>query len=215
MACLKKISFSIILFCGIAATCFSQTLKEVFTDSESPLTYLGINFSKSKLVDNGNASEIRDRLYGAINQVIMSEPKKYDLKAAFRKSNVNSDLTAVTKVNATANLNDILSMNTADFNRFSAADITPMVKQLDLSGKSGVGVLFVMEAMRKLDKKGSAAVWVTFIDMKSKKVLLTERMESKASMAIGFRNYWGSAIKNLIDDIEKKKYKEWQGKYGS
>jgi hypothetical protein len=51
--------------------------------------------------------------------------------------------------------------------------------------------------------------------MKTKKVLMTERIESEVIGGIGFRNYWASAIKNLIDDIEKKKYKEWQLKYGS
>ena len=74
-----------------------------------------------------------------------------------------------------------------------------------------MGLLFVVEAMSKSEK--AAAVWVTLIDIKSKKVLMTERIESKTSMAFGFRNYWASSIKNLIETIEKKKYKEWKGKY--
>ena len=44
---------------------------------------------------------------------------------------------------------------------------------------------------------------------------MTERMESEAIGGFGFRNYWASAIKKLIDNIEKKKYKEWKLKYGS
>ena len=45
-------------------------------------------------------------------------------------------------------------------------------------------------------------------------VLMTERMVSKGKGGIGFRNYWASTIKNLLDDIEDSKYKEWQAKYG-
>ncbi|MES2774207.1 MAG: hypothetical protein V4722_08485 [Bacteroidota bacterium] len=207
--------YAALLFCGISVISFSQTLKDVFTNSESPLVYLGIEFSKTRLLDIGNADDIRARQYGAINQLIVNEPKKFDLKKAFRKSNIEHDFSAVTKNYATANLNDILSTNSADFNRFKESDVTAIVKSLDLAGKQGIGLLFVVEAFRKMDKKGDAAIWVTFVDMKTKKVLMTERIESKGSSAIGFRNYWASTIKNLIDTIEDKKYKEWQAKYGS
>ena len=204
-----------LLSCGISTPSFSQTLKDVFSDSESPIVYLGIDFSKARLIGNGNPDDIRNHLYGSINELIVNEPKKFDLKEAFRKSNINHDFSAVTRNNSKVDLNEIISANSADFNHFTEADIATMVKALDLAGKEGIGLLFVMEAMRKLDKKGEAAIWVTLIDMKTKKVLMTERIESPTSMAIGFRNYWASAIKNLIDTIHKKKYKEWKSKYNS
>jgi hypothetical protein len=205
-----------IMFCVLGSNAIiAQTLKNVFADSESPLLYLGIDFSRNRLLDVGNASDIRDRIYTSINQLIINEPKKYDLKGAFNKSNVDNNLNAVIKNYAKVNLNDILSTNSADFNRLKEADITAVVKELDIEKKDGVGVLFVMEAMRKIEKKGDAAIWVTFVDLKSKKVLMTERIEVKASAGFGFRNYWASTIKNLIDLIGDKKYKEWKQKYSS
>ena len=74
----------------------------------------------------------------------------------------------------------------ADFNRFKENDITSMVNNLDLSGKKGIGLLFVMEAMRKIKKNSGIAIWVTLVDMKTKKVLMTERMESEAYRRIWF-----------------------------
>jgi 3-methyladenine DNA glycosylase AlkC len=206
--------FVCLFWCG-AFTINAQSLKNVFSNSESPLVYLGIDFSKSRLIDLGNPTDIRDRLYNSINQVIIMEPKKYDLKGAFLKSNVENNLDAVTKNNATANLNDILSTNSSDFNRFKESDVTAVVKELNIEKKDAVGVVFVMEAMRKLDKKGDAAIWVTFIDMKNKKMLMTERIEVKSDGGFGFRNYWASCIKNLLETIEKRKYKEWKAKYSS
>jgi len=206
---------SVLFFSGISISSISQTLKEVFSNSEAPLTYLGIDFSRSRLLDQGNPSEIRDKYYVSINDLIVYEPKKYDLKGAFNKSNLDHDFSAVTKNNAKANVNEILSSEPADFNRFKASDITSIVNELDLSGKQGVGLLFVMEAMRKIKKNSGAAIWVTLVDMKTKKILMTERIESEVAGGIGFRNYWASAIKNLIDDIHKKKYDEWKKKYGS
>ena len=205
----------VLFFSFISISSFSQTLKEVFSNSESPLTYLGIDFSKTRLLDEGNPSDIRDKYYVSINDLVINEPKKYDLKGAFNKSNIDHDFSAVTKNNANANVKEILSSNEADFNRFKESDIKSIVNDLDLSGKQGIGLLFVMEAMRKIKKNSGVAIWVTFVDMKTKKVLMTERIESEVIGGIGFRNYWASAIKNLIDNIEKKKYKEWQLKYGS
>lgn len=211
----KTICFFTALLCGLSNTSFSQTLKDVFNNSESPIVYLGVDFSKAKLMTAGNPDEIRNRLYTSINYLIITEPKKYDLAGAFHKGVVNNDISVTNAKNEKANINDILSSNSADFNRLKESDISAMVKELDLKGKEGVGLLFVMEAMRKIDKKADASIWVTFIDMKTKKVLYTERTENKVSGGIGFRNYWASSIKNLIESIEKSKYKEWRAKFGS
>lgn len=204
-----------LFFCSICTSVFSQSLKEFFSNSETPLTYLGVDFSKAKLLAPGNPDEIRNRLYTAINYVIINEPKKYDIKGAFHKSVVNNDITAVNAKNEKANINDILSTNSADYTRFKENDIAAMVKDLDLSGKQGIGLILVMEAMRKVDKDADAALWVTLVDMKSKKVLMTERIENNKAAGIGFRNYWAASIKNMIEKIEKKKHKEWQTKYSN
>ncbi len=74
---------------------------------------------------------------------------------------------------------DIISTNSADYNRLKEADITTLVKGFDFKGKKGLGILFIVEALSKTEK--AAAVWVTLIDMPAKKVLLTERIEGKAS----------------------------------
>lgn len=205
---------TIVLFSFISISGFSQTLKDVFSNSETAITYLGIEFSKTKLLDTGNPEDIKNRLYASINQLIVNEPKKYGLKEAFHKSNIGYDFSAVTKSNAQANVNEILSTNSADFNRFKESDITAIVKNLSLGDKKGVGLLFVMEAMRKVDNKSDAAIWVTLVNINTKKVLMTERVVSKGKGGIGFRNYWASTIKHLLDDIEEDKYKSWQAKYG-
>lgn len=204
------------LFCGISQSVFSQSLNEFFNNSELPLTYLGIDFSKARLInsESANSFDIRNRLYSSINDVVVNEPKKYDIIGAFRKSNVGSDLSAVKAGTEKINAEEIVSSNTADFNRLKESDIASVVKALSIEKKSGIGLLFVMEGMKKVDKKGIASVWVVLVDMKTKKVLMMERFESKAT-GIGFRNYWASTIKETLNEIEKNKYKEWKSKSGS
>jgi hypothetical protein len=208
--------FALVFIFGNFQNASAQTLKDFFNNSETPLTYLGIDFTKAKLINEagGNPMDIRNRLYNSINDVVVNEPKKYDIAGAFHKNSVTSDLTAVKAKNEKINAEEIMSSNTADFNRLKETDIAGMVKALAISGKKGIGLLFVMEGMKKEDKKAAASVWAVLIDLQTKKVLLSERFENKAA-GFGFRNFWSSTIKATIDDIEKDKYKEWKAKYGS
>ncbi|PWT78683.1 MAG: hypothetical protein C5B59_01270 [Bacteroidetes bacterium] len=192
----------------------AQTVKDIF-NSETPVMYLGIDFTKSKLIDdaNTNANDLRDRHYTGINELVLGEPKKYDIKGAIHKSSFDHDLGSVNKRNEKANAEEIHSTNSGDFHRLKEEDIKAMVSGFDFGDKKGLGLLFIMEAMSKSDK--AVAVWVTYVDMANKKVLLTDRVEGKLSMGFGVRNYYATGVKNVIDNIEKKKYKEWQAKYGS
>lgn len=205
--------FTFIFLFGNNKNISAQTLKEFFATSEATLTYLGIDFTKAKLINypNPDAMDIRNRLYNSINEVVVNEPKKYDIAGAFHKSNVNVDLSGVREKNSKINAEGIVSTNTEDFSRLKDADIASVVKALSFEAKKGIGLLFVMEAMKKDDKKGEAAVWVVLLDLSSKKILISERIESKAN-GFGFRNYWASTIKETLDEISDKKYKEWKKK---
>jgi hypothetical protein len=203
----------LLFFCGSFITLNAQTAKDVFSSSETPVYYLGVDFTLAKLIDAPeNAIDVRDRSYPAINDLIVNEPKKYDIAAAFHKGSMDHDLSLVAKRNAKINAEEIKSTNTADYNRLKEEDINKLVKSWDFAGKKGVGLMIVMEGMSKARK--GASMWVTLVDMGSKKLLMTERMEGKTGMAFGFRNYWANPIKDVIGDIEKK-YSSWKTKYGS
>jgi len=206
---------ALLLFFGSNAAA-QTTIKDFFNDKGIALTYLGIDYYKNRLINNpeGNPSDIKGRLYNSMNEVVVNEmPKNYDIAGAFdRGSFVNSDIAAVTARNEKVDAKDISSSNEADFNRLTEADITAEVKALGLKDKDGVGLVFVMEGMKKEEKKSYGSVWVVLVDMKSKKVLMAERMEQEAA-GFGFRNYWVSIIKKSLVEIEKKKYKAWKSKY--
>ena len=219
--------FAFVLFFGSSTQIFSQTIKEFFSNGSTALTYLGIDYSKNKIINypEGDVSDIKGRLYNSMNEVVINEmAKNYDITGAFgRSSGVTTDITGVTEKNEKINASEIMSSSTSDFNRFTASDIAGCVKTLNLKGKEGIGLVFIMEAMKKGEKtiegkktkqeKSYGAVWVTLIDMKTKKVLMTERMEEEAT-GFGFRNFWVSIIKKSITEIDKSAYKSWKNKYG-
>lgn len=213
---LKRLA-AILFFLGCCYTGFAQTAKEFFSTTETPLTYLGIDYYKARLINDpgsNNTSDIKNRLFNSMNQVVVAEPKNYNITGAFNRSNnVSNDLDAVTERNEKTNADDITSNDPADFSRLTENDITAEAKALNLKGKSGVGLVFIMEGMKKEEKKSYGSVWVVLLDMKTKKVLLAERLEQEAA-GFGFRNFWVSIIKKSIIEINKKKYKDWKEKYG-
>jgi hypothetical protein len=193
----------------------AQTLKDVFTSSETQILYLGIDFTQARLINgtSGTGVQVRD-FFLPINNVVINEPKKYDLQGAFNKSLINNSLGIVKKRNEKTNAENILSTESSDFNRLKEEDISNLVKGIDFEKNKGLGLLFVVEAMKKIDKGGVSSVWVTIVDMGAAKMLMTERMEGTTSAGFNFRNYWASTIFNIIEAINKKKYKEWKRKYG-
>ena len=192
---------------------FAQTAKDVF-NTQTPIFYFGIDFTKAKLINDAeaNANDIKDRQFDGINDLMVNEAKKYDFAGALRRSELPNDLGFVAKRNATIDPDNIKSTNSADYNRLKESDIQDAVKAFDFGNNKGIGLLIVMEGMSK-SKKG-ASMWITFVDIAAKKVLFTERMEGKGGMAFGFRNYWAVPIRDVVDEIKKKKYTEWKSKYG-
>lgn len=205
----RKMSLLLLASLFLVVNSQAQTLKEFFTNN-TPLTYLGVDFTQARVIGEAvtDANDIRDRFFSSMNNVIIAEPKKYDLAGAFH-TEVTSDLDAVKKRNAAINIDHIKSGNSADYSRLKAADIDKLVKGFDFGGKKGIGLLFVMDGMSKPEE--AANVYVTLVDMSSRKVLLAEYMKGKAG-GFGFRNYWVHTIYEVLKDIKKGKYNEWKKK---
>ncbi|PVD49772.1 hypothetical protein DC498_23275 [Terrimonas sp.] len=197
----------IVLVAGVQQVS-AQSLKEFFNSSEVPLTYLGVDFTRAKILNEVavNNMDIRDRQFPAINQVIINEPKKYDFQKAFSKTTVNNDIALVNAKNAKIDAEKLVESG-SDAVHLKKADIDVIVKSYDFGGKKGIGLMFIMESMNKASAE--ASMYVTLIDLSSRKVLLTERMTAKAA-GFGFRNYWAKTIYEVLADIKKSKYKEWK-----
>ena len=201
-----------------ASVCFSQTLKEFFSNSSTPLTYLGIDYTKNLIYKNpdANPSDIRDKYYTGINDLVVKQQydKNYNIGGAFgRKGSINIDINAVTDHNKKIDFGNLVSSRKSDFERLTEADIKTSIEALPLEDKEGIGLVFIMEGMKKITGKGYGAVWITLINMKTKEVLMTERVVHEA-VGIGFRNYWVSVIRKTIMEIDWSRYSYWKKSYG-
>ena len=69
----------------------------------------------------------------------------------------------------------------------SEKDIAASVKGYDLKYKDGIGLVFIVDRLVKVQKVG--CLYVVFFDIKSRNVLSSERVCNEGGGA-GFRNFW-------------------------
>lgn len=185
----------------------AQTIQEVLSDKNIPVTFYGIDFTKALLIGDANAKpdDIVARQYTGINDLMIKESDKYDVAGAFKRNEIPANLGIVQKRNEAINPDRILSSNTTDYNHLTENDAVAVVKSFKTDGSAGVGVLFVVDAMSKAQERLSA--WVVVFDNTTKKIILNERHEGKVGMSFSFRNYWAAGIKNVINSLAAKNKK--------
>lgn len=214
----KNITF-LVAFVAVLTTVssgFAQATKADIFDTGKPLTWLGIDYSQAKFIGSEAAykasgevvnSEFTEKFIPAWNNLFIAEAKKYDVAKATHRATVTYAIDVAEKAN-NAIKKDFFDENPSDFKTLTEQNIGDLVKNYDFQGKTGLGLLFFMEGMSKGQKL--AGMWVTFVDMGSKTVLLTV-YETGASGGFGFRNYWAKPIYEVLKDMNSN-FKNWKSK---
>lgn len=202
-----------LLLTGTSLPLTAQKTSDILNPSV-PMVYLGIDFSEARVINDFSATayDIKNRYFQSINQVVITESKKYDWEKNLERSNISSEISITQEVNEKIDESKISSTNSEDAERLKQADIQRLVSRYDTKGKKGVGLVVIMESLNKSGE--SASMYITFIDLASKKLLYTERMVEKAG-GFGFRNYYASTVYKAMETIKKKKLKSWRSTFGS
>jgi hypothetical protein len=212
---MKKIVLSLLIVA--AGNLFAQnTAKDFFTSKN--MVWYGLNFTEAKMVgqfDQGMGAgtatpqALKTKWMSGWNGLVMKEPQNFKLKEAFHKDEVFYDIGPTEKMNQEMKTDDLMSYNTFTFKDPQAA-VNNVVSKLTGGEKTeGLGVVFVVESFNK--NMEEASVYVTIFDIKTKKVLITEKVVGKP-MGVGLRNFWAGAIKAIIKQIDNEYYGKWKSK---
>ncbi len=209
---------------------FAQASKADIFDEKTPITWLGLDFSLTKFIGTANQggmaegvkslfkkkeagedenisnTTFRETYTTAWNQLFIDELKKYDVAKAVHRESVKYAIDVAIKTNKGLTGKDFFSNNPSDFKRLTEDSIAAAVKKYDFQNNDGIGLLFFVEGMSK--GLSSAGIWVTFINMKTKTVLLTKYQTAKPG-GFGFRNYWAKTFYTVIKDTEYD-FKKWK-----
>ena len=208
---MKKL-FLILLLWPVGLLANAYTAQDLFRP-DVPVTWLGIDYSQVTLTGNfaeffeaGSKStwQIRDLYFPQWNAIIMEEPMKYDVRGMLRKSDIRCDIDMIAAHNAQTPLEEMETYNPA---RFTEEDIQAFVRQYDLTGKEGIGIVFIAENLNK----NAFEAWYHFVavDMNTGTVLLQQRLRGEPK-GFGFRNYWANSICRVIRNIRDYYYWEWR-----
>lgn len=201
----KSLLFVVALF--FAGQASAQTLSDLFA-GKAKLTFLGLDFTQAKYIGRAGFVDpiaIKNQHITSWNNLIEFEPKKFSLQEAFKlkPDMYQTKVADMIKLNESAEVKDNI---TEDAYVITEDQVKKSVSKYSLSEKDGIGIVYVVESLNKNAEKLFA--WVTFIDLKSKKVLYTEKLEGAAG-GFGFRNYWAGGVYKINKSIDSKYYKQW------
>ncbi|HTE31284.1 MAG TPA: hypothetical protein VK666_12975 [Chryseolinea sp.] len=193
-----------------AANC--QGKSDVFK-KEVPITWLGLDFTNTKLIGDrerfGSESDVR-HLLEAWNSLILQEPDKFDVAKAVGRAKLENVVEVTNEHNAELDVMSMFSDSEKDYLHVKPADVEQIIAGYDYKGKTGIGLMFVVESFNKINEEGS--IYVTFINMDSKEVLFTERLVAEPK-GFGMRNFWAGCVYGVITKIQKKEFEMWRKKY--
>ncbi|GAA4434995.1 hypothetical protein GCM10023091_10720 [Ravibacter arvi] len=210
---MKNLRLLLLLFVfGTSVTYAQNTMQGLFAGN-TKLTFLGTDFTKAKFVGAAGFTDpnaIKNQHIKSWNSLLVLEPKKFSLQGAFRISDparYETNIDDLTRINQSVEVDANIAEKQ---HQIPEAEVDRIVSAYKLAPNEGVGIVYIAE---NLDKNAEEfTVWVTFIDLATRKVLLKEHVIAKPG-GFGFRNYWAGAIYKVNKAIETKYYKIWAQKF--
>lgn len=212
---MKKTSILSLFLSFLVVTAFAQSEKDVITANE--ITWFGLDFTKALFVGSFNqfaeagetgSQQLKNKYIPAWNDLVINERQKFNLKEAYKKSSVIYEPDIAGKRNATIDADKMLTLNSEE-GRLKKEDIARIVSQYK-STRKGIGLVYIVETFSKADEKG--VIWVTFFDMATRKVLITEKFSEKPG-GFGLRNYWAKPVFEVMMKSSAQAYNNWEKQY--
>ncbi|MEZ5015891.1 MAG: hypothetical protein R2800_02490 [Flavipsychrobacter sp.] len=191
----------------------AQTKADIF-DKKVPITWLGLDFSELHFIGDAaqwqdvggiSNSELQEKYFVSWNELFHTEKDKYDVADAMYRKKADYAIEVVAAINEQSE-KDHFGHGNDEFRHLSEDDIAKMVKAYDYKDRAGLGMVFIVEGLHKEAKK--ASIWVAYVNMSTKELLLAKQIEGKAG-GFGFRNYWAKSFFNGLREV-KDNYGKWK-----
>lgn len=207
----KRLLFLLVLVAS-SGTIIAQTKSDVF-NKDTEITWLGLDFSAAKFLGDrekfGSESDVK-HLMTAWNELILNEPDKYNVAKAVGRSKVATAIDVTGDRNAEVDAQALFTNEQKDYLHIKPSDVEELVTSFDFKGKTGIGLVFIVESFSKPNEEGS--IYVTFVNMGSKEVLFTERLAAEPK-GFGMRNFWAGCVYGVLTKMQKKEFDNWKKKY--
>lgn len=184
----------------ISSTSFGQ-LDEI--SKVKDWTFFGIDYRECYFITSSDFIDTDNLLVQvkAWNNLLYNEEDKYIVKT-LKNKDVNLSTEILKNLNSEIDVKDRVSNDKSLFKHLDSEMVAKIVSDYEIPDDlSGIGLVFIAESYSKPEVLG--AYYVTFFDIKTKKVLGSERMTGKAK-GFGLRNYWANSFYVVLKELGKK-----------
>ena len=160
--------------------------------SVKKVNFFGVDFSRANLYGlKESSATIRSGLE-RINDLFITERKKYDIGKYFKKEVNNYCLESTDKNNSQLPVKKMFS--DTKYIELSDKQIHETIAELDCNSDE-CGLVLIAENLNKQDEK--ATYLIVFFDGETKEVIYSKRASGKAA-GFGVRNHWAGSIYRLL-----------------
>ena len=202
---MKNTTILLLMLLLLSNSLFSQKTKsDVFNSTD--IVWYGLDFSEAKLRGSGGFNDvpkIRNYYFNEWNHLMVREQDRYDIARAFKKANVEYNLSIIEERNKQVKLEGLVidEAYTLDEDR-----IPEILGQYELKQTEGIGLVFIVESLNK--SYAQAPMYVVFFDIANKTPLLVKKMVGEPS-GFTFRSYWAGAVYDVLNQC-RKAYPKWK-----
>lgn len=191
----------------ILASVFMFSVAQAQTSADVAKTddwvWFGIDYTSCYFLtkmDFPSVSDLESKL-DAWNNLVLVEREKF-IDKTLKGKDITYYIEMVGDLNDEVDVKSRLTNDGFMSTHLEADMIQGMVDNYSIPEElSGIGLILIAESYSKPNTQG--AYFVTFFDIDSKKVLVTERMLGK-SRGFGLRNYWANTYYMVLQQIGKK-----------
>lgn len=198
---MKKTILTFLASLLFASLSFGQSSSDV--QHAETWTWFGIDYTQCYFLtpmDFPSVSDLESKIK-AWNDLVLYERAKFLDKNLLGRNTIFY-LDAVENRNKEIDVRSRITDDGFLSSHMESTQIQDIINSYDIpEDMEGIGLVLIAESYSKPNVKGS--YYVTFFDITTKKVLITERMLGKPS-GFGLRNYWAGSYNNVLKAIGKK-----------
>lgn len=157
----------------------------------------GIDFSLAKVYGAQETPAQFVNVFNEINQLLLSEPKKYDIAKVLKKSIVDINLSQVEAINKSIRQDALITYDNSY--TVSADQVAQLISHFNTGNYEGYGILFVAGLLDKSDNRATYTVVIFNTD--TKQIVKSQEISGKAS-GFGLRNYWAGSVYKVIKELK-------------
>lgn len=188
---------------ALVAVMFSTAQESHKVFSSKTIIWYGVDFTQAKVIGlpDESPTKIIGEYFKAWNDVTID----IDLAKVFQKDAAYKDPNGVLNQSKAREASTLRGTEDVDL---TADQLAARVKEIPVGQKKdGLAVVFIVQSINKT--ADAAIVHVTFFDVATRKILWTKKMSGKPSGG-NAKSAWAGAVKDILNQIEKKEFKAWK-----